>query len=87
MPALKHGCCCCCSLKTGVANVAIYSLIFNLVVIVVAIYKVSSIEMKIIFISLLTKTCWSDTLSSFILLNEFNDGRPCWCNSAISNDT
>ena len=49
MPALKHGCCCCCSLKTGVANVAIYSLIFNLVVIVVAIYKVSSIELNYLY--------------------------------------
>ena len=49
MPALKNGCCCCCSLKTRVAYAAIYSVIFNLVVIFVAIYKVTTVEIKLTF--------------------------------------
>ena len=49
MPALKNGCCCCCSLKTSVAYAATYSVIFNLVVIFVAIYKVTTVEIKLTF--------------------------------------
>ena len=49
MPALKNGCCCCCSSKTRVAYAAIYSVIFNLVVIFVAIYKVTTVEIKLTF--------------------------------------
>ena len=79
MPALKQGCCCCCSLKTGVAYVAIYLLIFNIIVVVVTICKISSIEIKVIFNNTL-----SDTLER--LLNAFNDGRSCWCRSVTSNE-
>ena len=49
MPALKNGGCCCYSLKTRVAYAAIYSVNFNLVVIFVAIYKVTNVEIKLIF--------------------------------------